>query len=167
MREALFGDRKQYEGEMDELRALAAWIVNADWTGAQPLGTDWQEYLFSLIYRYSELFSRDIVARNVVSNQTLNLFQSALQTTKLNLGITESAVQTAHKDQIFESSGFWWEMRRFLGRFPEMAEEIAHDGVTQLVCAGISGCVIGEFLGRHLEAQGYPLAIDHMVFKRQ
>lgn len=167
MFEPLRGDRSLYEAQMDELRALAAWIVHADWTQSRPVGTDWNDYLFSLVYRFSGAFAQDIFEESAVSPATLNLFGNALRTAKLNLQIPESDVQIAHEDQLHAASGFWWEMRRHLGRFPEMAEEIADEGVTHLVCSGISGCVIGEYLNCCLEDLGAPVPVDHMVFKRQ
>ncbi len=69
----------------------------------------------------------------------------------------------AHEDQLYKGSGFW-EMRWNLGQFPDIAEQVKEAGISHIICAGISGCVVGEYLG--LEMIGSDVPVDHMIFER-
>jgi hypothetical protein len=75
-------------------------------------------------------------------------------------------VEQAANEQICRRGGFW-EMRRYLGQFDGLAEDIANSGADQIVCAGVSGGVIGEYLNMRIsEKAGKILPVDHMVFSR-
>jgi len=54
-----------------------------------------------------------------------------------------------------------------IGQFSDIAEEVVQDGVTHIITAAVSGCIIGEYLGKILERKFRKLLdVDHMVFAR-
>jgi hypothetical protein len=71
------------------------------------------------------------------------MLDSRLFTIKKALGITEEDINHAYENQLYKNSGFW-ELRRYLGQFVDIAEDISTNPPDLIVCAGISGCVIGE-----------------------
>ena len=58
-------------------------------------------------------------------------------------------------------------MRRFIGQFGDVAEEAVKDGVTDIITAAISGCIIGEYVALLMDEQyHHPAPVSHMVFLR-
>ena len=56
---------------------------------------------------------------------------------------SEEDINHAYENQLYKNSGFW-ELRRYLGQFVDITEDISTNPPDLIVCAGISGCVIGE-----------------------
>jgi len=161
-----YNEMLRYEKQMDDLRALATWIVETDEKFNIPgLPGHPKEYVFSLIKFYSRKFAEDILENSHVSDKTTNLLESGLFSIKKLLNITPEYVKRASEAQLYKNSGFW-EMRRYLGQFPDATESVIDDNITHIVCAGISGCIVGEYLGLHLEKMGEEIHVDHMVFAR-
>lgn len=160
-----YNEMVRYEPAMDELRALAAWLVAQDGERflMDPGSVD---YLFRLIKHYARAFAEDIENHLRVQPETVDLLFNGIRTVRLSLGINDADIEAAREDQIFKGAGFW-EMRRFLGQFDDLVEAIAAGGYQQLICAGISGCVVGEYLGAKLEKLGQSIAVEHMVFRRE
>jgi len=161
-----YNEMLRYERDMDELRALAMWIARYDGSLSIPGLPKPREYVFDLIQHYSEKFARDIHRQTSISPESLDLFHSSLYSIKLLLGISPQDIAYAGQQQLYRNSGFW-EMRRFIGQFGDVAEAALNDGVTHIVSAAISGCIIAEYLGLLLaEKFQHPIPVSHMVFAR-
>jgi adenine/guanine phosphoribosyltransferase-like PRPP-binding protein len=147
----------KYEGAMDWLRGMAKTITE-DNGGDQG---------FELIYRHCRKFAEDILGNNKVLDGSVDALKVEVAGVLNQAGMGEEWVKDAAKEQLCRRGGFW-EMRRYLGQFDVAAAEIYEAEVDQIVCAGISGGVIGEFLGLKLERNhGLKVPVDHMVFSRQ
>jgi hypothetical protein len=156
----------RYERDMDELRALALWIARCNPAYPIPGLPNPREYVFDLIQHYSEKFAQDIYAHTRIAPESIDLFHSSLYSVKLLLGITPEDIETASQSQLYRNSGFW-EMRRFIGQFGDVAQAAVQDGVNHIIAAATSGCIIGEYLGLMArEQEHHPLPVDHMVFAR-
>ncbi len=163
----IYNEMLRYERDMDKLRALALWITTYDYQRVIPGLINPREYVFTLIKHYSEKFAEDILEFGRISANTIDLFHSSLFSINKLLGITEEDIQRASELQRYRNSGFW-EMRRVIGQFSDVAEEVVNDGVTHIITAAVSGCIIGEYLGKILAIKfNKPYPIDHMVFTRQ
>lgn len=161
-----YNEMLRYESSMDELRAIALHIAESDPMQEIFEGIKSTEYLFLLIKYYCRLFAEDIFETGRVTNSKQDLLDSGLFTIKKALGITENDIKRAHEKQLYKNSGFW-EMRRYLGQFVDIAEEVVADPPDAIVCAGISGCVVGEYLGLVLEKKfDLNVPVAHMVFLR-
>jgi hypothetical protein len=161
-----YNEMLRYERDMDELRALALWISRHDRELSIPGLPKPREYVFDLIQHYSLQFARDIRQHTKIAPESIDLFHSSLYSIKLLLGITPQDIEFASQQQLYRNSGFW-EMRRFIGQFGDVAEAAVADGVTDIICAAISGCIIGEYLGLLMsELTHQPLPVYHMVFAR-
>jgi hypothetical protein len=162
-----YNEMLRYESSMDELRAIALYIAESDPQQEIFEGIKSTEYLFVLIKYYCRLFAEDIFERGQVTDDKRDMLDSGLFTIKKALGITEEDIKHAHENQLYKNSGFW-EMRRYLGLFVDIAEEVAKNPPDAIVCAGISGCVIGEYLGLVLEKKfNQNTPVFHMVFSRE
>jgi hypothetical protein len=161
-----YNEMLRYERDMDELRALALWITRCDPNLTIPGLAKPREYVFDLIQHYSKKFAADIKHQSIISPDSIDLFHSSLFSVKLILGITPQDLEAASQQQLYRNSGFW-EMRRFIGQFGDVAEAAVKDGVTHIVSAATSGCIIGEYLGLLMDEQYHrPVPVDHMVFLR-
>lgn len=149
-----YNEMLRYEKDMDVLRTLVLW------EGAP------RDYVLEIIKMYSGKFALDIKDRGRILPETLSLFHDALNTLNLILGITSADIAVASEKQRYTNSGFW-EMRRVIGQFRDMAEEVAGDGISHVITAGISGCIIGEYLGLFANELGREIPVDHMVFSRE
>jgi hypothetical protein len=156
----------RHESAMDELRAIALHIAHAP-PDLQIFGnTSSRDYLFTVIQYYCRGYAEDIYAWGRITREKQDHLHSGLFTIKQALKITEDDIALAGENQLYKNSGFW-EMRKFLGQFLDIAEEIEADPVDVIVCAGISGCVVGEYLGLVLEKRfGLEIPVEHMVFTR-
>ncbi|OGM75449.1 hypothetical protein A2382_04100 [Candidatus Woesebacteria bacterium RIFOXYB1_FULL_38_16] len=144
------------ESAMDEFRALALWMVNNEKNG----------YLFELIKKHSLQFAVDIYEQGRVNDKSVDLLFAQMSSVKRAFGIGYQDVQTAKQKQLFIGAGFW-EMRRFIGQMSDAVQLIYEKKPTHIVCAGLSGCVLGEYLGVGLQREyGYELLVDHMIFER-
>jgi hypothetical protein len=162
-----YNEMLRYESSMDELRAIALCIADSDPQQEIFEGIKSTDYLFVLIKYYCRLFAEDIFERGQVTDDKRDMLDSGLFTIKKALGITEDDIKHAHENQLYKNSGFW-EMRRYLGLFVDIAEEVAINPPDVIVCAGISGCVIGEYLGIVLEKKfNLNIPVLHMVFSRR
>lgn len=159
---SICNEMMRYEQGMDELRALAKFIVNGR-NGTE--SRNGQENLFWYIKHHAFSFARDIDKDGKVTDETVDLLMGDLLKIRRKLGITDEAVQSEHMNQLYKIGGFW-EMRRFLGQFPDTVEAIAQNNHTHIICSAISGCVIGEYLGIKLGQLGLETPVDHIVFKR-
>jgi hypoxanthine-guanine phosphoribosyltransferase len=148
-----YNEMLRYEKDMDILRTLVLWE-------AAP-----RDYVLEIIKMYSGKFASDIKEQGKILPGTLNLFHNALNTLNLILGITGEDIAAASEKQRYTNSGFW-EMRRVIGQFRDVAEEVSKDGITHIITAGISGCVIGEYLGLFVNGFGREVPVDHMIFSR-
>jgi hypoxanthine phosphoribosyltransferase len=163
----IYNEMLRYERDMDKLRALALWITNYDDSRLIPGLINPREYVFTLIKHYSEKFAEDILEFGHISAGAIDLFHSSLFSINKLLGITEEDIQRAGELQRYRNSGFW-EMRRVIGQFSDIAEEVVQDGITHIITAAVSGCIIGEYLGKILERKFSKLLdVDHMVFARE
>ncbi len=161
-----YNEMLRYERDMDELRALALWISTHDQELLVPGLPKPREYLFDLIQHYSQKFAHDIHAHTKIAPESIDLFHSSLYSIKLLLGITPQDIEFASQQQLYRNSGFW-EMRRFIGQFGDVAEAAVQDGVTDVLSAATSGCIIGEYLGLLMSEQlEHPVPVHHMVFLR-
>ena len=163
-----YNEMLRYEPAMDRLRALALWITKNGSEVPRTISSkgSWQEDLFLLIKHFSRVFAEDIEENGRVTDELINRFTSAIVTVERNLGITEEDIQEARRRQLYLGSGFW-EMRRFLGQFSDIAEELTLDPPDNIISAGISGCVVAEYLGLKLEKRfGVAPEIAHMIFLR-
>ena len=164
-----YNEMVRYEPAMDELRALASWITeykSRNYSREHFSTFKWERDLFAIIKHYSTLFAEDIENHGRVLPEQVDLLVNAVSTVRKILGISDEDVKRAHENQLYKGSGFW-EMRRFLGQFGDMAEEIAQVKPDHIICAGISGCVLGEYLGLKLEREcGLAVPVDHMIFVR-
>ncbi len=161
-----YNEMLRYERDMDELRALALWITRCDPHLSLPGLSKPREYVFDLIQHYSKKFAADIKQHGHIAPDSIDLFHSSLFSVKLILGITPQDLEEASQQQLYRNSGFW-EMRRFIGQFGDIAEAAVGDGVTHIVSAATSGCIIGEYLGLLMDEQYHqPVPVDHMVFLR-
>lgn len=160
-----YNEMVRYERDMDLLRALALWITTFDGERPIPSLPNPREYVFGLIKMYSEKFAIDIKDEGRILPETISLFHSALATVCLILGISREDILLAGEKQRYVNSGFW-EMRRVIGQFRDMAQEVVRNGVSSIVTAGISGCVIGEYLGLFVRDLGRTIPVDHMIFSR-
>lgn len=159
----------RYEPVMSELRAIALWITEngASLPRGAAASSSWQGDLFMLIKHYSRTFAEDIERVGSVEPPTVELLKNALFTLRRILGITDEDVAKAHEMQLYKGCGFW-EMRRFLGQFSDIAEELAASPPDNIITAGISGCVVGEYLALKLEKEkGISIPVAHMVFARE
>ncbi|MGB9586258.1 MAG: hypothetical protein ACPL3P_08045 [Anaerolineales bacterium] len=163
----IYNEMLRYERDMDKLRALALWITNYAEDRVIAGLPNPREYVFTLIKHYSEKFAQDILENGQISSETIDLFHSSLFSINRLLGITEEDIQVAGQLQRYRNSGFW-EMRRVIGQFADQAEEIVQDGVTHIISAAVSGCIIGEYVGKIIEKRFNKIIdVDHMVFARQ
>lgn len=163
-----YNEMVRYEPVMDRLRALVLWMTQNGQEiprGISARGS-WQEDLFMLIKHFSRVFAEDIEENGRVTGEIVGRFESAIVTVERNLGITGRDIQEARQRQLYLGSGFW-EMRRFLGQFGDVAEELIPDPPDHIISAGISGCVVAEYLGLKLE-KSFSVSpdIDHMIFSR-
>jgi hypothetical protein len=162
-----YNEMLRYESSVDELRAIALCIAESDPLQEIFKGIKSTEYLFVLIKYYCRLFAEDIYEKGHVTDEKRDLLDSGLFTIKKALGITQEDINHAHENQLYKNSGFW-EMRRYLGQFIDIAEEVSINLPDMIVCAGISGCVIGEYLGLVLEERfNLKIPVIHMVFSRE
>ena len=162
-----YNEMLRYEKDMDLLRALALWITKHD-SSYQLLGLPKpREYVFDIIKKYTQEFALDIKNNTSISSDALSRFHSALFSLNRILGITEEDVVLAKEQQRYKNSGFW-EMRRVIGQFGDVAECAKNDGVSHIVTAAVSGCIIGEYLALELDKNyNYQIPVDHMVFSRE
>ncbi len=161
-----YNEMLRYERDMDELRALALWITRCDQDLSIPGLPKPREYVFDLIQHYSQMFAQDIRRHSRIAPDSIDLFHSSLYSIELLLGITPADIETASQQQLYRNSGFW-EMRRFIGQFGDVAEAAVQDQVTDILCAAISGCIIGEYLGLLVsELTHQTVPVNHMVFAR-
>lgn len=163
----IYNEMLRYERDMDKLRALALWITNYDEQRVIPGLLNPREYVFTLIKHYSEKFAEDILEYGRIEAGTIDLFHSSLFSINRLLGITDEDISRASEMQRYRNSGFW-EMRRVIGQFGDVAEEVVREGVDHIITAAVSGCIIGEYLGKVIEKNHHKLLeVDHMVFSRQ
>ncbi len=156
----------RYERDMDELRALALWITRYDYKRSIPGLPKPREYVFDLIQHYTLKFAQDIRQHASISPESIDLFHSSLYSIKLLLGIKPEDIETASQQQLYRNSGFW-EMRRFIGQFRDMAEAAVQNGITDIISAAVSGCIIAEYLGLLMsDLTQQPVPVNHMVFSR-
>lgn len=162
-----YNEMLRYENDMDLLRALALWITSHD-TSYRLLGLPKpREYVFDIIKKYSQEFALDIENNTNISSDALSRFHSALFSLNRILGITEEDVALAKEQQRYKNSGFW-EMRRVIGQFGDVAESAKNDGVSHIITAAVSGCIIGEYLALKLDKiYNCQIPVDHMVFSRE
>lgn len=164
-----YNEMVRYEPAMDRLRALALSIVENGREipkGISSLGS-WQEDLYMLIKHFSRIFAEDIDENGRVTENAISRFSSAIATVERNLGITDFDIRIAREKQLYIGSGFW-EMRRFLGQFADVAESLSVNPPDHIIAAGISGCVVAEYLGLKLEKDfGISVPVNHMVFSRE
>lgn len=163
-----YNEMLRYEPAMDRLRALALWIVQNGQETPRTISAkgSWQEDLFLLIKHFSRVFAEDIEENGRVTEEIVSRFTSAIATVEGNLGITGKDIQEARQRQLYLGSGFW-EMRRFLGQFGDVAEELTLCPPDNIISAGISGCVVAEYLGLKMEKKfGAAPDIAHMIFSR-
>jgi len=161
-----YNEMVRYERDMDQLRALALWItLYEDNLPIASLPRP-REYVFELIKFYSQDFASEIMESGSISLDTVNRFHSSLYSINHLLGITQEDIARAGEQQRYRNSGFW-EMRRVIGQFGDVAEAASRDEVTHIITAAVSGCVIGEYLGQIMsEKYQYSVPVDHMVFAR-
>lgn len=154
----------RYEQDMDKMRALVPPILEgmclSNYTSCQT-----QEHIFLFIQHFMHVFAQDIRRYNSISSETLDRFRSAVYSLQQLFGIGEKELQDAHDMQLYTTSGFW-EMRRFLGQFPEFAEQACEDGVDTLLGIGMSGCIIAEMLGIEMAVLKPDVQVGHIVFAR-
>ncbi|HMD89209.1 MAG TPA: hypothetical protein VKF38_08600 [Anaerolineaceae bacterium] len=161
-----YNEMLRYERDMDELRALAQWITRCDPQLSIPGLAKPREYVFDLIQHYSKKFAADILQFGHIAPDSIDLFHSSLFSIKLILGITPQDIEQASQQQLYRNSGFW-EMRRFIGQFGDFAEAAVKDGITHIIGAATSGCIIAEYLGILMDKTYHqPTPVDHMVFVR-
>jgi adenine/guanine phosphoribosyltransferase-like PRPP-binding protein len=161
-----YNEMLRHESAMDELRAIALYIAHAPPDQLIFGHASSRDYLFTVIQYYCRGYAEDIYARGRITPEKQDHLHSGLFTIKQALKITDEDIAHAGENQLYKNSGFW-EMRKFLGQFVDIAEEIAADPVDVIVCAGISGCVVGEYLGLVLEKRfNLPVPVEHMVFTR-
>ncbi|RCK71757.1 MAG: hypothetical protein ANABAC_2729 [Anaerolineae bacterium] len=163
----IYNEMLRYEKDMDKLRALALWITDYDEQRMIPGLLNPREYVFTLIKHYSEKFAEDILEYGRIEAGTIDLFHSSLFSINLLLGITDDDIGRASELQRYRNSGFW-EMRRVIGQFADVAEEVVRDGIEHIITAAVSGCVIGEYLAKVIAKNHQKsIEVDHMVFSRQ
>jgi hypothetical protein len=154
----------RYEPDMDKFRALAWWITQQDRTLPIPSLPDAREQVFDTIKLFSHKFAVDIRDHTLITPATLELFHQSFDSLNSVLGITETDIYQAGLQQRNCGSGFW-EMRRVIGQLGDVAQAATNDGVTHIITAAVSGCVIGAYLG--LQVADYDsIPVDHMVFAR-
>jgi len=162
-----YNEMLRYEKDMDVLRALALWITKHRRDRSIPGLSDPKQYVFDIMKFYSRKFAVDIMQQSSISDESLSLFHNSLYTLNRLLGISERDIARAGEQQRYRNSGFW-EMRKVLGQFGDVAESAHSDGITHIITAAVSGCVIGEFLGFQISKKyGYSIPVDHMVFARR
>lgn len=162
-----YNEMLRYEKDMDILRALALWITRNKRNLSIPGLSNPKQYVFDIIQFYSRKFTVDIMQQSSISDESLSLFHSSLYTLNLLLGITQRDIARAGEQQRYRNSGFW-EMRRVLGQFSDVAESAHSDGVTHIITAAVSGCIIGEYLGlQYSRKYRNSIPVDHMVFARR
>ena len=163
-----YNEMLRYEPAMDRLRALALWITQNGQEIPRTISSrgSWQEDLFMLIKHFARVFAEDIEENSRVTDEIVSRFTGAIATVEKNLGITDEDIQEARQSQLYIGSGFW-EMRKFLGQFGDVAEDFSTDPADHIISAGISGCVVAEYLGLKLE-KGFGITpeIAHMIFSR-
>jgi hypothetical protein len=161
-----YNEMLRYERDMDILRALALWIAQPERSQAIPALDDPKQYVFDLIKFYSRNFASEIFKNGSISSESISTFHSSLFTINRLLGIGEADILRAGEQQRYRNSGFW-EMRRYLGQFYDIAEYATKDGITHIISAAVSGCIIGEYLSDMMSRQHqYQVPVDHMVFSR-
>ncbi|PWH18876.1 MAG: hypothetical protein DDG59_04810 [Anaerolineae bacterium] len=163
----IYNEMLRYEKDMGKLRALALWITDYDEQRIMPGLLNPREYVFTLIKHYSEKFAEDILEYGRIDAGTIDLFYGSLFSINRLLGITDEDIGRASEMQRYRNSGFW-EMRRVIGQFGDVAEEVVRDGIEHIITAAVSGCVIGEYLGKVIAKKHQKsIEVDHMVFSRQ
>lgn len=161
-----YNEMVRYERDMDQLRALALWITLYEGDPLIPSLPRPREYVFELIKFYALDFASEIRENSSISLDTISRFHSSLFSINNLLGITREDIAKASEQQRYRNSGFW-EMRRVIGQFGDVAEAASRDRVTHIITAAVSGCVIGEYLGEIMsEKYQYRIPVDHMVFAR-
>ena len=161
-----YNEMLRYEKDMDLLRALALWNTNHNLDYRLPGMPKPREYVFDIIKHFSRVFAVDIQENGSISPDTLSRFHSALFSLNQILGITETDIVQANKQQRYQNSGFW-EMSRVIGQFHDMAEYADRDGITHIVTAAVSGCIIGEYLALQIEdTYHHQIPVAHMIFSR-
>ncbi|GAB4474865.1 MAG: hypothetical protein Kow0088_11180 [Anaerolineales bacterium] len=163
----IYNEMLRYERDMDKLRALALWITSDAEQRVVPGLPNPREYVFTLIKHYSEKFAEDILENGRIEAGTIDLFHSSLFSINRLLGISDEDIERAGEMQRYRNSGFW-EMRRVIGQFGDIAEEVVREDVDQILTAAVSGCIIGEYLGKVVAKNHQKLLpVDHIVFSRQ
>lgn len=161
-----YNEMVRYEKDMDQLRALALWITRYNGNPIPSLPKP-KKYVFDLIKFYSLDFADEIFETCTISPDTIGRFHSSLVSINRTLGITQEDVVKAGELQRYRNSGFW-EMRRVIGQFGDIAERAIEDKVTHIVTAAVSGCIIGEYLGIVMDRKfQHPLPVSHMIFARE
>jgi len=160
-----YNEMLRYEKDMDALRVLVWKVMRPDSkkeiTGfSSPL-----EYVHRLVKFYTHEFAEDIWINNSILPDTQSRFHSSLSSIYPLFDISAQDIKQASNNQLYKNSGFW-EMRKYLGRFSEVGDYVQQEGYTQIVCIGMSGCIIGEYLGLMLDKQQYPITVDHLVLER-
>lgn len=156
----------RYERDMDLLRALAIWITTYEGKPSLPSLPRPTEYVFDLIKFYSKDLAEDILKNSHITSDTINRFNSSLCSVNKLLGITDEDIKKAGEQQRYMGSGFW-EMRRVIGQFGDVAEMVIEDKVTHIITAAVSGCIIGEYLGMVMfDKHDISVPVDHMIFAR-
>lgn len=154
-----FNEMVRYEKYMDYLRTLALWITQHENDSSR-------EFVFGVIKDHAQRFAVEILAHGQISQESLQAFQDSMNLVNHQLGITPADVAKASQQQRNETSGFW-EMRRVIGQFGDAAKEVASHRVSHIIAAGVSGCIIGEYLGLLIcQKSGYQISVDHIIFTR-
>ena len=162
-----YNEMLRYEKDMDLLRALALWNTKHDSHYQLPRLLNPREYVFDVIKKYSQEFALDINNQTRISSDALSRFHSALFSLNRILGITPEDVARAKEQQRYKNSGFW-EMRRVIGQFGDVAECAKNDGVSHIITAAVSGCIVGEYLALKLDKiYNRQIPVDHMIFSRR
>jgi len=161
-----YNEMLRYERDMDQLRALALWITLYEGDPPIPSLPRPREYVFELIKFYAQDFAFEIMKNGSISLDTVSRFHSSLFSINNLLGTTQADIVRASEQQRYRNSGFW-EMRRVIGQFGDVAEAASRDKVTHIITAAVSGCIIGEYLAQMMSREfQYPVPVDHMVFAR-
>ncbi|OGD79466.1 hypothetical protein A2368_03425 [Candidatus Collierbacteria bacterium RIFOXYB1_FULL_49_13] len=148
-----------YEGSIDELRALAIFLSENNTPGYQ--------HLFDFIKLHSSHYARDIHEHSKVLPETVAQLNQEAQKVRATLGLTQNHVRDAHRRQLCARGGFW-EMRHYFGLLPGVIDDIAQNQPDHIVCATLSGSVLGEYISQDLKMRhGLQIPVDHIVYKRQ
>ncbi len=153
-------EKALYEPYMDRLRTIALLATRPDFPQHE------RQLVFDTIGFHTKRFAVDILSHDRISVDTLNTFSRAMDIIDRQLGVTEDDMNQAHKKQRDTANGFW-EMSKAISQFPDTAEAALNDGVTHVIAAAMSGCVIGEYIGLlMLKKYRHNVPVDHMIFSR-